>query len=101
MTEKIQRNFKFSKCEGNIEEAVEQEEKLDLKEVETVREFTYLGDRVSAGGGCETAVIVTKRCGWIKLRECVELQYGRLPLKLKGAAYKSNVRPAILYGNET
>ena len=22
-------------------------------EVETVKEFTYLGDRVSAGGGCE------------------------------------------------
>ena len=25
-------------------------------EVETVREFTYLGDRVCAGGGCEAAV---------------------------------------------
>ena len=25
-------------------------------EVETVREFTYLGDRVGAGGGCEAAV---------------------------------------------
>ena len=24
--------------------------------VETVREFTYLGDRVSVGGGCEAAV---------------------------------------------
>ena len=26
-------------------------------EVETVREFTYLGDRVSAGGGYEAAVV--------------------------------------------
>ena len=25
--------------------------------VETVREFIYLGDRMSAGGGCEVAVI--------------------------------------------
>ena len=33
---------------------MEQEEKL-CDEVETVREFTYLGDRVSASGGCETA----------------------------------------------
>ena len=34
---------------------MEQEEKL-CDEVETVREFTYLGDRVGAGGGCEAAV---------------------------------------------
>ena len=30
-------------------------EKL-FDEVETVSEFTYIGDRVSAGGGCEAAV---------------------------------------------
>ena len=29
-------------------------------EVGTVREFTYLGDRVCAGGGCEAAVTVNK-----------------------------------------
>ena len=26
--------------------------------------------------------------------------YGRFPLKLKGAVYKSYARPAILYGSE-
>ena len=41
--------------------AVEQEEKLC--EVETVREFTYLGDRVNAGRGCEAAVTTRTRCG--------------------------------------
>ena len=34
---------------------MEQEEKL-CDEVETVSEFTNLGDRVSAGGGCEASV---------------------------------------------
>ena len=34
---------------------MEQEENL-CDEVETVREFTYLGDWVSAGGVCEAAV---------------------------------------------
>ena len=34
---------------------MEQEETL-CDEVDTVREFTYLGDRVSTGGGCEAAV---------------------------------------------
>ena len=42
---------------GNVKgmlEAMEQEETL-CDEEETVREFTYLGDRVSEGGGCEAA----------------------------------------------
>ena len=34
---------------------MEQEETICDK-VETVREFTYVGDRVSAGGGSEAAV---------------------------------------------
>ena len=49
----------------------------------------------------EAAVTVRTRCGWIMLRECGELLYGkRFPLKLDEAVYKSNVRPAILYGSE-
>ena len=44
---------------------------------------------MSAGGGCEAAVTVITRCGWVMLRECGELLYGkRFPLKLKGTVYK-------------
>ena len=69
--------------------------------METVREFTYLGDRVSADGGCDAAVNARTRCGWIKFRECGEFLYcRRLRLKLKQAVYKSYVRPAILYRSE-
>ena len=68
----------------------------------TVREFTYLGDSVSAGGGCEAAVTARTRCGWVKFRECGELLYGRRPpLRLNGAVYRSYVMPAMLYGRET
>ena len=67
---------------------MKQEEKL-CDEVETVKEFTYLGDRVSAGGGCEADVTARTRCWWVKLRECDELLCGRrFPLKLKGAVYE-------------
>ena len=83
VTQKLSRNFTCRKCEGNIGEAVEQEETL-CDEVETVREFTYLGDRVNAGGGCEAAVTARTRCGWVKYGECGELLYGRFPLWLKG-----------------
>ena len=70
-------------------------------EVETVRKFTYLGDRVSAGGGREGAVAVRTRCGWAKFMECGELMHGRrFPPKLKEAVYNIYIMPAILCGNE-
>ena len=49
---------------------------LHYVEVESVWQFTYLGDRVSADGGCEAAVTVRTRCGWATFRECSELLYG-------------------------
>ena len=54
---KVLNKFYIKKCEGNIGEAVEQEVKL-CDEVETASKLTYLGDWVSAGGGCEAAVTV-------------------------------------------
>ena len=68
--------------------------------METVREFIYLGDRVSAR--CEAAVSARITCSWVKLRECGELLHGsRFPLKLKEAVHKSYVRQAMLHGSET
>ena len=100
VTPRISRNVAYRRCIGNIGEAVEQEEKL-CDEVETLREFTYLGDRVNAGGGCESAVTSRTRCWWVKFRECSELLYGkRFPLGLKGVFNKSYVRPAVLYGSK-
>ena len=100
MTPKISRNITCRKCEGNIGEAVEQEENL-CDDVETVQEFTYLGDRVSADGGCEAAVTARTRRWWAKPMECGEMLHGRrFPLKLKGAVYKSYIRLAIPHGSE-
>ena len=97
VTPMFSQSFTCSKCEGNIGEVLEQGETL-CDEVQIVRESTYLGDRVSVGGGCEAAVAAIARCGWVKLRECNALLFGRrLPLRQKGAVYRSYVWPAILY----
>ena len=70
--------------------------------METVSEFMYLDDRVSACGGCEAAVTGKMSCGWINFVECSELLYfRRFPLKLNGAVYKSYVKLAMLYRSET
>ena len=55
---------------------MEQREAL-RNEVETVKEFTYLDDRESAGGGCEAVVTAGTRYGWAKYLECGELLYGK------------------------
>ena len=69
--------------------------------METVSEFTYLGDRVNSGGGCEVAVTARTRYGWVRFGECDELLCDmRFPVWLKGAVYKSYVRPAILNGSD-
>ena len=69
--------------------------------METVRELTYFGDRVSAGGRCEAAVTARTRCGWVKPMECGELLHGRrFPPRMKAAVHMSNVRPATLFGSE-
>ena len=63
--------------------------------------FSSLGDTVSACGGYEAAVIARTRCGWVKFRECSEWLYGnKFSLRLKGAVYKSNVKPVVLYESE-
>ena len=99
-TPKYSRNITRKKCEGNIGEAVKQEVKL-CDEVETVSGLTYLGDRMSASGGCEAALTARNKCRWAKFRECGELMHGsRFLLKLKGTVCKSYLRPAIRHRSE-
>ena len=62
---------------------MEQEEKL-CDEMETVQEFTYLGDRVSAVGGCEVSVTARTRGGWLKFRECSDFVSFQISSKFKG-----------------
>ena len=61
---KFSENFSCKKFEATVGEVVEQEEQL-CNDMETVRELTYLSDRVSAGGGCEATVTAWTRFGWV------------------------------------
>ena len=101
VTPKLGRDFVCGRCEKGDEGLVEQVEEL-CGEVETVRSFCYLGDRVDANGGCEAAVTARARLGWMKFRDCGELLNSkRFPLKVKGMVYRSCVRSVMLYGSET
>ena len=47
--------FKCRKCKGYHINVEDQKEKLH-DDMETVTEFSYLGDRINSGGGCVAAV---------------------------------------------
>ena len=93
--------FVCRRCE-DIGDGKEEPAEVLCDEVETVKGFCYLGDRLNASGGCETAVTARVRIGWMKFRECEELLLGRrFSLKMKGMVYRSCVRSAMLHGSET
>ena len=99
VTLRLGRDFVCGRCKKEADGFMDSVEEL-CAEVETVRGFCYLEDRVKTSGGCEAAV--TARIGWVNFREWGQLLNSkRSSLKLKGTVYQSCVRLAMLYGSET
>ena len=70
--------------------------------VDSLKSFSYLGDKLNTSGGSEAEVSARTKIGWTKFRECGELLYGRkFLLKMKGRIYQTCVKSAMLYGSET
>ena len=103
VTSTMTKDFVCELCVYTKEGIVEPGEELSFfDQVDFVKRFGYLRDRLNASGGSEAAVTARTRIGWIKFRDCGELLYGRKFLvKMKGRIYQSCVRSAMLYGSET
>ena len=65
------RFFVCNKCNKATNGAAEVQQEVMCDEVETVKGFCYLGNRLNANGGCEAAVTARTRVGW-KNSESVE-----------------------------
>ena len=77
-------------------------QRLRLEKLEAVPEFCYLGDMLSAGGGCELAAITRCKCAWGKFRQLLPfLTNHHLPLLTRGKVYSSSVRSVMLHAAET
>ena len=102
VTSTLAKGFVCELCVYTKEGIVEPGEELSFfDQVDFVKSFCYLGDRLNASVGSEAAVTARKRIEWIKFREYGELLYGRkFSLKMK-RIYQSYVRPAMLYGRQT
>ena len=72
------------------------------EKLEVVPEFCYLGDMLSAGGGCELASITRCKCAWAKFRQLLPLLANRpLSLLTNGRVYSTCIRRAMLHAAET
>ena len=97
--------FRCARCLGTAR-AIDEREVSDIevgnKKLEVVPEFCYLGDMLSAGGGCELAAITRCKCAWSKFRQLLPLLTNRhLPLLTRGKVYSSCVRSVMLHAAET
>ena len=71
-------------------------DKLDV-----VTSFCYLGDMLSAGGGCEIMVTTRVKTAWKKFRELLPALTSRpLSYKTSGHVYSSCVRSAMQHASE-
>ena len=78
VTSTLARDFICELCIYTKEGIVEPGEELSFfDQVDFVKSFCYLGDRLNASGGSEAAVTARTRIGWTKLREGGKLLYGR------------------------
>ena len=67
------------------------------KKLEVVPEFFFLGDMLSAGGGCELAAITRCKCAWGKFHQLLPLLTNR---QTRGKVY-SSCMSVMLHAAET
>ena len=86
VTSTLAKGFVCELCVYTKEGIVEPGKELSFfDQVDFVKGFCYLGDRLNASGGSEAAITARTRIEWIKCRECEELLGGRkFSLKMKG-----------------
>ena len=64
--------------------------------------FCYLGDALSAGGGCELASIARIRVAWGKFRQLLPILTSRsISLAKRGEFYSTCIRSTMLHGSES
>ena len=86
-------DYRCAPCMGNarpIEGRPQSEVQVGPDKLEVIASFCYLGDMLSAGGGCEMAVTTRVKTAWKKFRELLPVLTSRhLSYKTRGHMYSS------------
>ena len=97
VTSTLAKSFVCELCVDTKEEIVKPGEEISsFDQIDFVKSYCVLGDRLNASGGSEAAVTARTRIGWIKLRKCGELLYGRkFSLKMKDLSELPKISNAV------
>ena len=97
--------YRCARCMGNappIDGRPQSEVQVGPDKLEVVAFFCYLGDMLSAGGGCEMAVTTRVKTAWKMFKELLPVLTSRhLSYKTPGQVYSSCMRSAMLHASET
>ena len=98
-------DYRCTRCQGSARPLggrPQREVRVRPDKLEVVASFCYLGDMLSASGGCELSTTTHVKTAWKKFKELKPVLSSRqLSLKTHDRVYSSCVRSAMLHASET
>ena len=97
-------DYRCTRCQGTacpVDGRPQREVQIGPDKLEVVASFCYLGDMLSAAGGCEPSTTRVKNA-WKRFKELIPVLSSRhLSFKTRGRVYSSCVWSAELHASET
>ena len=98
-------DYRCTRCKGTarpLDGRPQREAQVGPDKLEVVASFCYLGDMLSAAGGCELSTTTRVKTAWKKFKELKPVLSSRhLSFKTRGRVYSTCVRSAMLHASET
>ena len=98
-------DYRWTQCQGTarpLDGRPQKEVQVGPDKLEVVASFCYLGDMLSAAGGCEVSTTTRVKTAWKKFKELLPVLSSRhLSFKTCGHVYSSCVQSAMLHASET
>ena len=98
-------DYRCTRCQGTacpLDGRPQKEVQVGPDKLEMVASFCYLGDMLSAAGGCELAATTRVKTAWKKFKDLLPVLSSRhLSFKTRGRVYSSCVWSAMLHTSET
>ena len=93
-------DYRCTRCQGTarpLDGGPQREVQVGPDKLEVVASFCYLGDMLSAAGGCELSTTTRVKTAWKKFKELkLVLSSRHLSFKTRGCVYSSCVGSAML-----
>ena len=91
-------DYRCTRCKGPLDGRPQREVQVGSDKLEVVASFRYLGDMLSAAGGCELSTTTRVKTAWKKFKELKPVLSSRhLSFKTCGLVYSTCVRSAMLH----